>query len=179
MADDKKATNLKAPEGVEKFEDDSTGDITERWTDPNGQRYERVTIGGHNTKHRPGTVTTTKCEELRYYWGRFQAAGQAGDQQIVKVWYFGHGKQYKRGELVIVPSTHLGVCGIANQERFKMVPGEPLKKLAPYNSYGFTVDFTMGNKGEATAEEYNKRISEGTEQNKQLAARGMVASSQT
>jgi hypothetical protein len=173
-----KITTLKAPEGTEKFTDDATGDVLERWTDKDGQRWERVTIGARNAKHRPGGVTTTKCEDLRYFYGRFQAAGQASDQQIVKVWYFGHGKQYKRGELVIVPSTHLGVCGIANQERFKMEPGQPLKKLAPYNPYGFSVDFSQGNKGEATAEEYEKRINEGTEQNKQLAARGMAAGSQ-
>ena len=179
MADEKKTVTLKAPEGTEAVIDEATGDKIERWTDKDGQRWERVTIGAANKRHRAGTVTTTKCEDLRYYYGRFQAASQASDQQIVKVWYFGHGKQYKRGELVIVPSTHIGVCGIANQERFKMEPGQPLKRLAPYNPYGFMVDFSQGNKGEATAAEYEKRINEGTEQNKQLAARGMNASSQT
>ena len=179
MADEKKTVTLRAPEGVETIIDEATGDKIELWTDKDGQRWERVTIGSANKKHRAGTVTLTKCEELRFYYGQFQAAGKESDQQIVKVWHFGHGKQYKRGEPVIEPSTHLGVCGIANQERFKMEPGQPLKKLAPYNPYGFMVDFSNGNKGEATADEYERRISEGTEQNKQLAARGMVAGSQT
>lgn len=173
---DNKSQNLRAPAKIEKMRDESTGDVIERWTDEEGQRWEKVTYGAQNGRQRAGTFTTTKIAELRFFHGRFQAAGQNSDQQIVKVWYKGHGKQYKRGELVIVPSTHLGVCGIANQERFKMEPGQPLKKLAPYNPYGFTVDLEQGKNGEATAEEYEKRISEGTEANRQLAARGATVS---
>ena len=169
-----KAQTLKASEGVEKFRDENTGDVTERWTDSEGQRWEKITYGINNGKQRAGTSTTTKCEELRFFYGRFQAASQTSDQQIVKIWYKGFGKQYKRGELVIVPSTHIGVSGIANLERFKMEPGQPLKRLAPYNPYGFNVDFSLGKNGEATAEEYEKRIVEGTEQNKLLAQRGAV-----
>jgi hypothetical protein len=175
MGDEKKeaAAAGRAGEGVEKYTDPSTGNVTERWTDKAGQRWEKVTYGP-DSHQRAGTFTTTKIEELRYFYGRFQAAGQASDQQIVKVWFKGHGKQYKRGELVIVPSTHLGVCGIANQERFKMEPGQPLKKLAPYNPYGFTVDFSQGKSGEATAEEYEQRIDAGTEANRQVIARGQT-----
>ena len=163
----------KAPNKVERIKDESTGDVIERWTDETGQRFEK-TIYGPNGRQKAGTFTTTKIDELRYFFGRFQAAGQPGDQQIVKVWYKGFGKQYVRGALVIVPSTHLGVCGIANLERFKMEPGQPLKKLAPYNPYGFQVDFSMGRNGEATAEEYEKRIHEGTAANMQVIARGMT-----
>lgn len=168
-----KSETVRAPEGVEKTRDEATGDVFERWTDKDGQRFERVTYGVNNGRQRAGTTTTTKIEDLVFFYGRFQAASQSSDQQIIKVWYKGHGKMYKRGELVIVPSTHLGVCGIANQERFKMEPGQPLKRLAPYNPYGFTVDFTQGKKGEATPEEYEKRIAEGTEQNKLMAQRGV------
>jgi hypothetical protein len=175
-ANDNNGTPVKAATKPERIRDESTGDLTELWTDENGQRWEKVTYGANNGRQKAGTSTLTKIEELRFFYGRFQAASQASDQQIVKVWFKGHGKQYKRGELVIVPSTHLGVCGIANQERFKMEPGQPLKKLAPYNPYGFNVDFTMGKNGEATAEEYEKRISEGTEMNRQLAARGVSVS---
>jgi len=171
-----KATSIKAPAKIEKTRDESTGDVTEQWTDEDGQRWEKITYGAANGRQRAGTFTTTKMSELMFFYGRFQAASQASDQQIVKVWYKGHGKQYKRGELVIVPSTHLGVCGIANQERFKMEPGQPLKKLAPYNPYGFTVDFEQGVKGVATQEEYDKRMAEGTEANRQLAARGVSIS---
>lgn len=164
----------KAPVKVERIKDPNTGDVIERWTDDTGHRFEKITYGP-NGRQKPGTHTTTKIEELRYFYGTFQAAGQPGDQQIVKVWYMGFGKQYKRGELVIVPSTHLGVCGIANQERFKMEPGQPLKRLAPYNAYGFTVDFSQGRNGEATAEEYEQRIKAGTAANMQVIARGMTA----
>lgn len=164
----------RAPSKVEKIEDQATGDTIERWTDETGQRWEKITYGP-NGRQKQGTHTTTKIEELRYFFGTFQAASQPSDQQIVKVWFKGFGKQYTRGVLVIVPSTHLGVCGIANQERFKMEPGQPLKKLAPYNPYGFTVDFSKGNRGEATAEEYEQRIQAGTEANRQVIARGMTA----
>jgi hypothetical protein len=169
-----KAQTIKAPIKPEKTRDETTGDVTERWTDEDGQRWEKVVYGAQNGRQRAGTFTLTKIAELRFFHGQFQAASQASDQQIVKVWYKGHGKQYKRGEPVIVPSTHLGVCGIANQERFKMEPGQPLKKLAPYNPYGFTVDFNQGDRGEATQEEYDKRVAEGTEANRQLAARGVA-----
>ena len=175
-----KAQTLRAPEGVETFKDEATGDVTERWTDKEGQRWEKTTIGTHSNpekqRQRPGTYTLTKCEELRFFYGQFQAASQTADQQIVKVWYRGNSKQFNRGVLVIVPSTILGVCGIANQERFKMEPGMPLKKLAPYNPYGFFVDFTKGRNGEATEAEYEKRISEGTEQNRMTAVRGVSVS---
>jgi hypothetical protein len=135
--------------------------ITELWTTPDGDRFERVTLAN-------GKQVTTKHAELKYFWGRFQAASGKGDQQIIKVWHKGAARQWKRMELVIVPSTYLHVCGIANQERFSMIPGEPLKRLAPYNQYGFTIDMTCGKQGEATAEEYEKRMAEGTEKNKQL-----------
>lgn len=175
-----KATSIRAPEGVERIKDESTGNTIERWTDKDGQRWEKVTIGTHpnpeRQRQRPGTSTLTKMEELRFFYGRFQAASQQADQQIVKVWYKGTSRQWVRGALVIVPSTFLGVCGIANQERFKMEPGQPLKKLAPYNPYGFAVDFSQGKNGEATAAEYEKRIAEGTEQNRQVANRGAVGS---
>ena len=178
-----KGDPARAPnEGREKFTDEATNDVVERWTDKDGQRWEKITYGANpnpeKQRQRPGTHTTTKVEELMYFWGRFQAAGQASDQQIIKVWYKGHGKQYKRSELVIVPSTHLGVCGIANQERFKMVPGEPLKRLAPYNSYGFTIDFTLGKRGVATQAEYDQRIAEGNEQNKAAVSRGNTVQQQ-
>lgn len=180
MAQEQKAITIKAQEGVETFKDEASGDVTERWTDKDGQRWEKTTIGTHSNpekqRQRPGTSTLTKLEDLKFYFGRFQAASQAADQQIVKVWYKGAARQWVRGSLVIVPSTFLGVCGIANQERFKMEPGQPLKKLAPYNPYGFQVDFSQGKNGEATEAEYEKRISEGTEQNRQIAARGVAVS---
>ena len=136
--------------------------ITERWTE-NEQRFEKVTLP--NGRH-----TTTKLDELHYFWGRFQAQGTKADPATVKVWFNGGvGRQYKRGELLIVPTTHLAVCGIANQERFTMMPNEPLKRLTPYNANGFVVDFSHGKNGEATEQEYLKRLHQGTAQNRQTA----------
>ncbi len=145
--------------------------VTELWTTPEGDRYERVTLPN-------GKITTTKHDTLRFFHGRFQAASAKGDQQIIKVWHKGVARQWKRMEPVIVPSTYLHVCGIANQERFAMVPGEPLKRLAPYNQYGFTIDFSQGRNGEATVEEYEKKLVEGTEKNRQMQLAQSVAATQ-
>ena len=87
----------------------------------------------------------------------------------------GVGRQWKRGELVIVPSTYLAVFQTANVDRFKMVPGKPEKKLAPYNGYGFTIDTSMGKSGEATEAEYRERLLTGTIHNQGVLAKQQAA----
>ena len=122
-----------------------------------------------------GRMTVTRHAVCKYLWGRFNPVGSSSDQEIVKAWHSGVGRQWKRGELVIVPSTYLNVTQNANVDRFKMVPGKPEKKLAPYNGYGFSIDMTQGKNGEATEQEYIEQLQKGTEHNKGVLAKQQAA----
>lgn len=162
-------------------------DKTHHFTEAEGQQRinehetrPTYTVLDHTTQKEyhvcgRGRLTVTQHAVCKYFWGRFNPVGSPADMEIPKGWVQGVGRQWKRGELVIVPSTYLAVFRNANIDRFKMVPGKPEKKLAPYNGYGFSVDMTMGKNGEATEEEYREQLDKGTAHNQSVLKQQQAA----
>ena len=144
--------------------------VTETWTDDaTGLKIER------ETNMRTKRFTLTRHAEVTFWYGTFQTISQKFDDELVKLWHCGAGRQFRRGELVIVPSTYLGVARTAILERFRMEPGKPLKVLAPTTCYNFFIDQTRGKNGQATEAEYQEWLDKGTMETRDAMSKRTIA----
>lgn len=97
-----------------------------------------------------------------YWWVRFSEKGAKHEPEMIRLWVNGVGRQFARGIPTIAPLDFLKTADLAVEDKFSQVPGEPYKRLNPVNKANYNILVQMGDKGQATYEEYRKMLAEGT-----------------
>lgn len=111
----------------------------------------------------------------RYFWAQFQAKTNKHDPDCVKIKVNGEGMIFSRMRPVIVPLRYLHAADNAQEQRFEMQPGKPMKKRAPVAKYPYQILVDRGNRGEVSEDVFLKTRAEMTQKRREFLANVAMA----
>ena len=107
-----------------------------------------------------------------YWWVQWGPKVRVHDSERIWLGWCGERKHWARGVPTVVPRRFLNVADDAREPRFTMVPGEGMKQLSPLWTKPYEILRNMGKNGQATEEDYNRLLTQGTKTYKEVVTVG-------